>query len=138
MGGAMQEAIAITMPMVALPFQASNVPDAAGNAKAVEPASNEYIMPWRGSIVGIAVRSNADYTGGTLTFRPTINGTANTTLTAVLDDTNQQAYSRKDARSINFAAGDRLGVDWTKSGTVAPTTTDVVITLFVLLEDVYL
>lgn len=134
----MQENIAITLPMVVLAFQASNVPDAAGNAKAVEPASNDYVMPWRGSIVGMSVRSNADYSGGVLTFRPTINGTANTGLTAVMDDTNQQAYSRKDARIINFAAGDRLGVDWVKSGTVAPTTTDVVITLFVLLEDVQL
>lgn len=129
------ERIATAYHLVPLVFQASNVPDSTGNAKAVEPASNEYLMPWRGSIVGLSVRHNADLTGGAITWRPTIGGTANTTLTVLTDDTHQGAYGAVEADRIPFAAGALLGVDWTKSGTVAPTTTDVTITLWVLVEN---
>lgn len=133
-----QEQIAITTYLVPLVFQAVDVPDAAGNAKTVESGSNDYVMPWAGSIVGMSVRHNADLTGGTITWRPTIGGTANATMTCTTDDTNQQDYAVTEGRAVPFTAGARIGVDWTKSGTVAPTTTDAAIVLFVLLEGISL
>lgn len=132
----MKEQISITQPLIALVFQATNVPDSAGNAKTVEPSSNEYVMPWAGSIVGMSVRHNADLTGGVITWRPTIDGTANTVMTSTTDDTNQGDYDKTNTGKVPFAAGARLGVDWTKTGTVAPTTTDATIVLFVELDEV--
>ncbi len=129
------EGIAAAYTMMPLVFQASNIGDAAGNAKSVEPASNEYLMAFGGSIVALSVRHNADLTGGALTWRPTIDGTANTTMTVLTDDTHQGAYAHIEAGRIPFAAGALLGVDWTKTGTVAPTTTDATITLWVLVEN---
>ncbi|MAS33555.1 MAG: hypothetical protein CL610_06085 [Anaerolineaceae bacterium] len=138
MGGVLQENIAVTYYLTVLPFQAANVPDDDGNATTLNADSNDYVATRSGSIVGLSVRHNADLTGGVITWRPTINGTGSTGLTAVTDDDAQQDYATADANVIPFVAGDRLGVDWTKTGTVAPTTTDVAITLEVLYHDVQL
>jgi len=130
-----QEKISITAPTCHYAFGATNIPDSTGNAFASEPTSPDYIMPWAGSVVAIAVRSNADYTDGVLTFNPTIDGTANTSLGTTMDDTLQSNYAVKPQDTIRFAAGARLGVAWTKSGTVAPTTTDAAISLYVVFEN---
>ena len=136
MGAVAQEQIAVTKYVVPLVFQATDVPDAAGSAGTVQADSSDYVMPFAGSIIGISVRHNAALTGGTLTWRPTLDGTADTTMTVDTDSSSQQAYANQKGRQVSFDAGARLGVDWTKSGTVAPTTTDATITLFVLLEDI--
>ena len=134
-----QENISITDYLVPLLFQASNVPDAAGVAVFVETASQETPpMNWEGSIVGISVRHNADLSGGVITWRPRINAVASAILNVVTDDPTQQARAEKPAGVLNFKQGDRLSVDWTKTGTVAPTTTDVVIILWVLVQGVRL
>lgn len=131
-----QERISVTSPTIMLPFGATNVPDGTGNAFAVEATSPDYVMPWAGDVIGISVRSNADYTNGILTFNPTIDGTGNTALGTTMSDLVQQNYASVVQGTIPFAAGARLGVAWTKSGTVAPTTTDVAITLWVILHSV--
>lgn len=133
-----QTQLASSKTIVPLVFQAPNVPDADGSAVTLNADSNDYVMPWPGSIVGISVRHNADLTGGVITWTPTVGGTAKTALSVVTDDTHQQAYKSIEGRRIPFAAGARIGVAWTETGTVAPTTTDAVITLWVLLEDVRL
>lgn len=130
------EPIGVTENIVLLPFQASNIPDAAGIAKAIEPASDEYVMMRNGSVTGMSVRHNADLTGGVITWRVTINGVASTVLTVVTDDTNQQALKTIGARKLTFVRGDRVGMDWTKTGTVAPLTTDVAALLELELENV--
>jgi hypothetical protein len=121
--------------VVALTFNATDVPNAAGTAVAAGGTGNEYVMPFAGSIIGISAKSNAAFTTGTVTLRPTINGAANTGITIPLSSANQSNYASKPADTVRFAAGAAIGVDWTKTGTVAPTTNDLVITLFVLLED---
>jgi len=138
MGNRLQEQIAITDYLVPLHFGATNIGDAAGTAVAYPSDTAEYIMPWSGSVVGISAASNADYTGGVLTFNPTVNGTANTGLAAVLEDTVQRDTGVINSDIVNFTAGQRLGVKWTKSGTVAPTTTDVSLVLWVLVTGVSL
>ena len=138
MSKAVQEQISVTDYLVPLVFQATNIPDAAGTANGVEPTTTEYVMPWAGSVVGISAGLNAALSGGTLTFRPTINGTANTGLTVALSGSAQRASANKPADTVNFSAGQRLGVDWTKSGTVNPTTTDGIIILWVLMTGVKL
>lgn len=130
-----QEQISVTAPTCPFAFGATNVPDAAGTMFASEATSPDYIMPWAGSVVAIAVRSNADYTDGVLTFNPTIDGTANTSLGTTMSDTVQSNYAVKPQGTVSFAAGARLGAAWTKTGTVAPTTTDVALTLYVIFKN---
>lgn len=122
------------MPMT-LPFNQTNMGDAAGSMEGWE-ASNVLgpPMPFAGTVVGLLVYTNADLTGGTITFNPTVATTAKTALGAVLDDTHQQAYTMIAPGLVTFAAGDKLGVDYAKSGTVAPTTTDVVALLLVVFD----
>lgn len=136
MGNRMQFLGGSTTVVVPLPFVATNVPDANTTAKTVEPSSDDYVAPWAGSIVAISARHNADLSGGVITWTPTIAGTAKTALSIITDDTNQQAYARIPAGVIPFAAGDRLGAAMTKTGTVAPTTTDVALTLYVAYDGV--
>lgn len=136
MPNVIQEDIAVTRYLVPLVFQATDIPDAAGTASGIEPTTPEYAMPFRGSVVGISVRHNAALVGGTLTWRPTINGTANTGITTTTSSSAQGNQATKAANLVNFVKGARLGVDWTKSGTVNPTTTDATIVLWVLLEEV--
>lgn len=134
MGNQLQEPIAITNNVIALVFQTTDIPDAAGTAKSLQATTDDYIMPFAGSVIGIGVVLNGALSTGTVTFNPAINGTGNTTLgTAVLNGT-QRNYASIQSRRINFTAGQRVGVVWTKSGTVSPTTTDASIVLFVVLE----
>ncbi|MBZ0281024.1 MAG: hypothetical protein K8L97_09800 [Anaerolineae bacterium] len=134
MGNLQQDAIAAKHNLIALPFQAPNIPDANVTAVTIQIDNPDYLMPTGGSVVGLSARHNADLTGGVITWTPTINGVAASGLAAVTDDTNQQAYAKQAARVVNFKAGDRLGVLGSKTGTVAPTTTDAVLVLLVLLD----
>lgn len=135
MGNKLLERIAVDKYVVPLVFQATNIADAAGTAKAVEPSSNEYVMPYGGSVVAITAALNAALSTGTLTFRPTINGSAVTAFNATaLSSSKQRTADTQLSDKTVFAAGDRLGIDWTKTGTVSPTTLDATITLWVLVE----
>jgi hypothetical protein len=136
MANRLQEQIAVSDYLMPLPFQATDVPDGSVTAKAVQAASDEYVMNYNGCVMGASVRHNADLTGGTITWQVTINGVAQTALSLVTDDTHQQAYGNLAADVITFKAGDRVGLGATKSGTVAPTTTDVAALVNVLYEDV--
>lgn len=75
-----------------------------------------------GRIIGIAARSNADYTAGVATFEPSVNGTKKAG-SAVLNDTVQRVVS--DFAAVPFAKGDLLGILLTTDGALAPITTDV-------------
>lgn len=135
MPGVLQEQIAVTMPQLILPFQATNVGDADITMKAVEPTSNEYRMTRAGWIVGISVQHNADLTGGVQVWSPTVNGTAKTALSATTDDTHQGATAVCQAGDIPFAAGDLIGIKSVHTTTVAPTTTDVAAYLDIVYAD---
>lgn len=132
-----QEQISITAPAMAFNFQTTDIPDSTGNAITLQATSNEYVMPWKGHVVGISVALNGALSTGTVTFRPTINGTAKTALSTAVSSTAQTNYATKPQNTVPFAAGVKLGVDWTKSGTVSPTTTDAVITLFVVFKEAF-
>lgn len=135
MSNLLQEQIAVSDYAMPLPFQATNIGDADGTAKAVEPSSNEYVMPCDGYIIGGSVRQNAALSTGSLAWSPTVNGTAKTALTLTTDATHQQAYKNVGAM-IPFKAGDRIGLGWVKTGTVSATTTDAAALLFIVLRDV--
>lgn len=94
--------------------QAASVTDGALNMPG-DTGLTEYVMPFAGAIVGISVNVENPRTAGTLTAKPTKNGTNSATLSAVIDGTNTQRVSAtqtKDAAGAGdtLAAGDRVGV----------------------------
>lgn len=132
----LQEPIAVTNNVIYLPFQASNIPDAAGSAVVFGADFPEHApMLLAGSLIGLSVRHNADLSGGVITWKPTINGVAVTGLQVVTEDTVQQAVAMVEAGVVPFPTLARIGLAWTKTGTVAPTTTDVIAGVYALLHD---
>ena len=84
-----------------------------------------------GSVIGVAVYSNAARTAGTLTVDVTVDGTK-TGLTAVLDGTNPQTKTTTQAKDTDvFTAGQRIGVKITTDGTWAPITADTTVVVLV-------
>jgi len=95
--------------------------------------NTEVVMSAPGNIVGISISSNDARTAGTLTVKPTINGTESTTLSAALNATDTQyAYAIQEFTKDNFLAGQRLGVKITTDGSWAPTTADIVVNMTIL------
>lgn len=97
---------------------------------------------FKGSIVGIRIVLTANKTAGTMTFTPTINGTAITTPASLVNVAVANATSKTntqvDAQQIPFAAGDLIGVKMTTDGSYAPTTNDVYVLIDVEYEGVQL
>src|SRR5690349_6166330 len=89
-----------------------------------DSALTQITMPFSGSIVAISVACENARAAGTATFKPTINGTESSTLSAVLNGTNTQyAYGTQAAGIDSFAAGQRVGVKVTTDGSWAAGTT---------------
>jgi len=89
------------------------------------------VMPWAGSVIGIAAYSNDACTSGSLTADATINGTA-TGLQAVINTTDTQTKYASQANNTDaFTAGQRIGVKVTTTSNWLPTTADVIVTVFV-------
>lgn len=128
--------------VVYLPFYATDIGDAPGTLVG-QATTPEYILPNRGSIVGVTGTLNGTLTTGTLTLQPTINGSlcpAFTNSGALLHLNQNGASYMQGGRKANytFAAGSRIGLIYGKSATVAPTTRDGNFLLVVLQEGVEL
>ena len=95
-------------------------------------AGDEHLMPFDGEIIAITANTNADLTAGTAVFGATIDGTEKTALQVTLDDTNQRARKSIARGTIPFSAGARIGCEVT-TASLAPATTDVEVTVWVLL-----
>lgn len=92
----------------------------------------EYVLPFAGSIVAISVALNAAGTGGTLTYKPTINGVAAAAPYGVISgaELGQYDYTTAVIGANTFLAGDRLGCTLT-SLAFTPTTADAQIMILV-------
>lgn len=136
MGNINQEIGGTTVNPHLLAFEFVNVIDAADTMNIIGGnVGTAYRMPRAGSIVAISAQHSADLTGGVITYNPTIGGSADTSLAAVTEDTVQGHQAVINARNIPFAAGALIGMAYTKTGTIAPTTTDVIGLLEVVFED---
>lgn len=114
-------------------FQDNVAASQAAVALVIANARTEIPMPVGGSIVGIAVWSNAARTAGTLTVDATIDGTV-TGCQAVLDGTNTQTDTGSQAAGLDlFTPGQRIGVKITTDGSWAPTTADIDVAVLVAL-----
>lgn len=135
MGGTVQTAVGSSKVPLLLPFQTTDIADANGTFTAIQANNSEYTMPVGGSIIGFGVHANGTLTNGTMSFTPTVNGVATYDY---FDDTmitsEDEAHGTFQSREVMFNAGDSVGLAWTKSGTVAPTTLDATAVLVVLLQ----
>lgn len=98
----------------------------------------EYTMPQAGSVIGYSVALDGTLNTGTLQFQPTKNGavmpnafTNGKILPHVLN-----GYERTAANQpgFSFAAGDSVGLMFSKTGTVEPITATMLSLLIVLLD----
>jgi len=137
---ASQTAIGSTKQVVPLNFGTVSVADANGTLRVGNFANIfERRMPSPGAVVGISSVLSGTLTTGTLTFYLTKNGTPTTGGTfgvGTINISTLGTYERDVAYlpQFTFTAGDQIGVGFSKAGTVAPTTRDLEVTLFVLLD----
>lgn len=132
------ERITATSHIERFDFETANIPDAAGTAVLVGGGAggSDYPMPKNGSIIGVGARLNGALIGGTVTFRPLLNTSAVTGAAGTaLSSSAQQTFKELPVGKYPVAQGQYLGCDWTKSGTVNPTTLDAVISIWVLFDD---
>lgn len=120
----MQDAVAASQTDVQLPV----VEVSAGAGNAVD----EYVAPFAGEVVGIGWSLSAAGTAGTFTIGATKNGTENAN-TAQTVGTAVRGYDSFSRGTMPFVAGDQLGAEITTNGSWDGTTSDLVVTLYVLL-----
>lgn len=121
----MQDAVAASQTNVQLPVAEVNA--GAGNA------CDGYTMPWAGNIVGISFQLSAAGSAGTLTIGPTVDGTESSdpTLSVTTAASGSDTATRGTAA---FAAGAVIGAEITTDGSWNGTSSDLVVTVWVLME----
>ena len=91
---------------------------------------DEVAMPYAGSILGITTSLDANITAGTLTVYATKNGT--TVVVSSNAATTVRLISATQNKDVDtFVAGDRIGVKWKSTASLAPTTLDGTTTVWV-------
>lgn len=121
----MQDNVAASQTDVQLPV--AEVASAAGNAGV------GYCMPWAGTIIGISATLSAAGSAGTLTVGATIGGTeaADPTLSITTETEKSDTALRETAA---FDADDVIGAEITTDGSWNGTSSDLVVTVWVMLE----
>lgn len=106
---------------------------AVDNAADDQLACTEYAMPWPGQVVGVSYALSTAGTAGTLTVGASIGGTedADTTQTVT---TAASGYGRVPRAAARFVAGDLIGCEITTDGSWNGTSSDLIVTVWVLLR----
>lgn len=91
-----------------------------------------YIMPFAGEIVAVTYLLSAAGSAGVFTIGPTIGGTEKTALQQTVG-TNANGRKSCARGTIPFAAGDNIGAEITTDGSWNGTSSDLVVTVWVLL-----
>ncbi len=121
-------------------FQLSNFSDTNGTLTTINGDNQTYWIPRKGSIIGVSGSLSAALTTGTLTLTPYIDGSASS-IVAKPFHLSQQAFVEQYEAGTRYRnwkddAGHSIGLRYTSSDTVNPTTLDGVVIVEVLLEDV--
>lgn len=109
-------------------FLYENLAGTADNSATLLPyAGTVWTADRPGRVVSVTVLATEARTAGTLTVKPTKNGTEQTTINPVLNATNTRfATARGDADDIVYAAGDTIGVNC-ETAAWTPTTSDAIV-----------
>lgn len=135
---ATQTPIGSTKIPIALPFGTTSIGNVSGTLYSVMSSILGYTMPADGSVIGISQLLSGTLTTGTMTFYPTKNGSpmTNSFSNGTINISTLGYYERDQAHQggFSFNAGDYVGLGFTKTGTIAPTTRDLNALLIVLLD----
>jgi hypothetical protein len=95
-----------------LTYQKQNLPDGFGASNLdFTTGQTVFVAPFAGVLLSISIALNDTRTAGTLSIRPTINGTADDDLLALIDATNTQyAYANVSLGQVSVSAGDLIRV----------------------------
>jgi hypothetical protein len=127
-------------------FLATNVADASGTLIAAQTGAVDYTVPYAGSVIGVTFRGSGTVGGtlttGTLVPLVMINGVAASPFpvsNVAVMVSQRGGYFTQDAgkSGYNFAAGASIGLVYSKTGTIEPTTLDLTAEVWVLHENVY-
>lgn len=102
-------------------------------ASAAANACDGVTMPWAGRIIGISYQLSAAGSAGTLTIGPTVNGTEKTDPTLSVT-TGTSGSDTADRWAATFAAGDVIGAEITTDGSWNGTSSDLLVTVWCLVE----
>jgi hypothetical protein len=91
------------------------------------------VVPFRGSLAAISFKASANKTAGTATFRPYVGGAASSLFVDWVTGADK-GYKAIAQSSAIFEAGSEVDVRVTTDGSFTPTTVDVQITLFIVLN----
>jgi hypothetical protein len=131
--------------IVPLHYQVANAATNAADTDLTVPggANTLYTMPVGGSVVGISVKSSANVTAGTATFRAHLAGTEFADVgypAPVLSSaaaSSNASYASVRPGALKFTAGQTVGVSYSSTTDCAPTNTnDYEAVLFVQLNAV--
>jgi hypothetical protein len=127
-------------------FQATNVADASGTLIAGQTGAVDYTMPYAGSVIAVTFRGSGTVGGtlttGTLVPLVMINGVAASpfpTANVGVMVSQRGGYFAQDGGKSGyiFPAGSTIGLVYSKTGTIEPTTLDLTGEVWVLHEDVH-
>lgn len=144
--GANQIPVGSRYNLVKYTFQATDVGDASGTLIAGQTGAVDYAVPYAGSVIGLSFRGSGSVGGtlttGTLTPLVMINGVAapafSTTSLSIMVSQRGGVFNQ-DSQMISylFASGSTIGLVYSKTGTIAPTSVvDITAEVYVLLQDV--
>ncbi len=128
-------------------FQATDVADASGTLIAGQTGAVDYLMPYAGSVVGVTFRGSGSVGGtlttGTLVPLVMVNGAAVAPFPVAsvgIMVSQRGGYFTQDAQQsgYQFAAGSTVGLVYSKTGTIAPTSVvDITAEVWILQQDIY-
>lgn len=113
-------------------FYVNNPPISQTNTRFTWPAGSTQVglvMPYAGSIVGLGVWLTTARSAGTVSVTVYVNDVA-TALTVTINTNVNKNNALATAGTINFAAGDHINLRYTTDGTWAPTTNNIVPTIW--------
>jgi hypothetical protein len=131
-------AIAPGVGLVAYPFTAIDLAASLTNVqlnRSVDGEARQLSVspPFRGSIVGISFRSTGSKTAGTATWTVFKDGVT-TGATLTWEDAMASNYTSFPRGTYPFSAGNSLDIRITTNGSYAPLTNDVIVDLYVYLD----
>jgi hypothetical protein len=91
-----------------------------------------YVMPFAGEVVALSYGLTAAASAGQMTIGPTVNGTEKTDLTVTVT-TAASGYKTVPRGAIPFSAGATIGAQITTNSSWNGTSSDLVVTVWVLL-----
>lgn len=134
--GKLQTPEATSSPIVAFHFSLANLAVSQTDTAVPIPGAvtERYAMPKGGYIVGYSAHLTAAITAGSLDIDITINTTSTKTI-AIDTAATTEFGDTVEVPNEPFSALDTLGVDYTSDASLAPVTSDLVVTVFVMFED---